>query len=169
MFKPVVVAAIASAAVLSVPGTASAEPTSAIVTNVIDGHTVEILGDSGRTYTVRIAGIIAPVPNAPVIPNQCWGEQATQFARDNLLGRRVAVAFEPGQPQFDGSGRMNAQLTDGGDWWYSVEAVKAGAAKVFTVEVPVTIYPELVLEEGRAEAAHRGLWGSPCNGSLYIP
>lgn len=165
--KPVAAVVIAAAAVLSATGTASAEPTSAVVTNVIDGDTVEILGDSGRSYTVQIPGIIAPIPNDPVLGDQCWGEESTQFARDNLLGRRVAVAFEPDQPQYDGAGRMNAQLTDGGDWWYSVEAVKAGAAKVFVLETPVTIYGELVLEEAAAERHGRGLWGSPCNGGLF--
>ena len=55
----------------------------------------------------------------------CWGPEASEFAKETLLGQRVAFATDPTQSMYDRYGRTLAYLDKADGWDYSVEAARA--------------------------------------------
>ena len=96
---------------------------------------------------------------------ECWGPEATEFAKSNLLGERVAFVVDPTQDRTDYYGRTLAYLVRADGWDYSVEAARAGAARSYVYGgVPVERHDAIVAAESEARDALRGLWGPPCYG-----
>lgn len=126
------------------------------VTHVADGDTVD-LSDGRR---VRVLGIDTPETTDPV---ECWGPEATEFARTTLLDKPVTVTGDPSQDALDRYGRTLAYLTldDGRD--YSTEAAEVGMARARTYGArPVQRAPQIEAAEERARTAGLGLWGAGC-------
>lgn len=96
----------------------------------------------------------------------CWGPEATQFAQTTLAGERVALVTDPTQDLHDRYGRTLAYLIKGNGWDYSVEAVRAGAAKAYVYhDKPAAEFATIAAAEQEAKTAQRGLWGPPCSGN----
>ena len=131
------------------------------VDRVVDGDTVD-LSDGRR---VRVLGIDTPETVDPNKPVECWGPEATAFARATLEGESVTVAGDPTQAAVDRHSRALAYLTldDGRD--YSVLAAAAGMARAYTFDQPVQKAPQIEGAEAEARAAGRGRWGAGCPGS----
>lgn len=136
------------------------------VTNVVDGDTVDVATSAGGTARVRVIGIDTPETKRPETPVQCWGPEATDFARSLLDGRQVGMVADPSQDEVDDYGRLLRYLVlpDGRN--YSVAATEAGAARpyVYDRSNPPTAAVDINDAENRAQAAGAGLWGPPCNG-----
>ena len=114
---------------------------------------------------IRLLGIGTPETKKSGYTVGCWGPQATQFAKDTLLGQRVAFVQDPTQDRTDRYGRTLAYLDKADGWDYSVEAARAGAAHSYIYRGnPVARYAEIAAAEQEAQNAKRGLWGPPCNG-----
>jgi micrococcal nuclease len=140
----------------SVPGQA------AEVVDVVDGDTVKVRTTDGQQLTVRVLGIDTPEVHAG---QECWGPEASQFARDTLAGKTVGLVADPTQDNTDRYGRALRYLSlpDGDN--YSVLAAAAGAARSYVYDTPVSEHEAIVAAEERAKDANRGLWGPPCNGA----
>jgi micrococcal nuclease len=125
------------------------------VTSVADGDTVGL--SDGRK--IRILGIDTPETVKPGAPVDCYGPQASAFARDTLLHNVVTVVNDPTQDTTDRYGRTLAYLVlpDGRN--YSILAAEAGVARSYVYSNPVQKHPDIVAAEHRAQQAHRGLWG----------
>jgi hypothetical protein len=83
-----------------------------------------------------------------------------------MVGQRVALVPDPTQDRTDRYGRTLAYLVRADGWDYSVEAVRAGAARSYVYgRTPVSRYEAIAAAETEARDAHRGLWGPPCNGN----
>ncbi|MBY6541985.1 thermonuclease family protein [Rhodococcus sp. BP-364] len=136
------------------------------MTNVVDGDTVDVTVSSGVTARVRVIGIDTPETKRPNTPVQCWGPEATDFARALLDGQAVRMVTDPSQDEVDDYGRLLRYLVlpDGRN--YSVAATEAGAARpyVYDRSNPPTAAVDINDAENRAQAAGAGLWGPPCNG-----
>ena len=98
------IAAVAVAAAVALPLLASvptvrADPvnTTAVVLKVVDGDTVDIRDDVRGRLRIRLLGIDTPETKKPGYTVGCWGPEATQFAKDTLLGQRVAFIGDPTQ------------------------------------------------------------------------
>ncbi len=110
-----------------------------VVSDVIDARTVE-LADGSR---VRVGSLAAP--------KECWAAASLNFARSTLLARSVRfTGLTPGE--------ITLELEDGTD--YAVLAVQQGALRPEGVDGG-----PLISAQSEAEAAKRGLWGPPCDGS----
>lgn len=135
-----------------------APPEVVTVVRVIDGDTVELA--DGRT--VRVLGIDTPEVNSGA---ECWGPEASRFARDVLLGREVRLAADPTQDAVDRYGRTLAYLllSDGAN--YSVLAAEAGVAFAYTYDQETRLTSQIRSAETNARTADRGVWGSPCFGT----
>jgi micrococcal nuclease len=132
---------------------------------IVDGDTMDIRDDDRGRLRVRILGIDTPETKKPDYTVGCWAPEATQFAVTTMLGQRVALQTDPTQDRTDRYGRTLAYLVRGDGWDYSVESVRAGAAKSFVYEDnPVLRYDAIEAAEAEARSAVRGLWGPPCNG-----
>lgn len=164
----VLTAIVAAMALLAIPfPPANADPitTTATVLKVVDGDTIDIRDDVRGRLRIRVLGIDTPETKKPGYSVGCWGPEATQFAKDTLLGQRVAFTIDPTQGMYDRYGRTLAYLDKADGWDYSIEAARAGVAKAYVYhDQPVTRYPEILAAEQEARAAGRGLWGPPCNG-----
>ena len=151
------------------PAVVSADPveTTAVVLKVVDGDTVDVRDDVRGRLRIRVLGIDTPETLKPGYTVGCWGPQASEFAKQNLLGQRVAIVYDPSQGMNDRYGRTLAYLVKGPDGWdYSVEAARAGFARAYVYDDnPVSRYPEIAAAEQEAKGAQRGLWGPPCNGN----
>jgi micrococcal nuclease len=139
--------------------------TTALVLKIVDGDTVDIVDDVRGRLRVRLLGIDTPETKKPGYTVGCWGPEASQFAKDTLLGQRVALLPDPTQDRTDRYGRTLAYLDRGDGWDYSVEAAQAGAAHSYVYHNhPAARAPEIAVAEQEAKIAGRGLWGPPCFG-----
>ena len=60
--------------------------------------------------TVRLVGVNAPESVKPNAPVECFGPQASDFAKAQLTGRAVRLEFDPSQGRTDQYGRTLAYL-----------------------------------------------------------
>jgi micrococcal nuclease len=147
------------------PARADPVATTATVLKVVDGDTMDIVDDVRGRLRIRLLGIDTPETKKPGYTVGCWGPQATEFAKETLLGQRVAMVTDPTQDQYDRYGRSLAYLDKADGWDYSVEAARAGAAHSYVYHnEPVERAPAIDAAEREAKDAARGLWGPPCNG-----
>ena len=113
------------------------------VREVLDGRTVE-LADGTKA---RIAQLAAPPA--------CGEAGALSFARTTLLASAVRIS-----PVL--SGDVKLTLEDGTD--YALLAVRQGALRAEGPDGGA-----LLTAESEAAAAHRGLWGPPCEAPVVAP
>jgi micrococcal nuclease len=161
------VAAVAFSALVS-SSAVRAEPvaTTALVSRVVDGDTVDIVDDVRGRLRVRLLGIDTPETKKPGFTVGCWGPEATGFAESTLRGQQVALVTDPTQDLHDRYGRTLAYLDKADGWDYSIEAARAGAAHSYVYhDRPAARYAAIAAAEQEAIDAHRGLWGPPCNGN----
>lgn len=133
----------------------------ATVTRIIDGDTIEITRDNadGKIEKVRILGIDTPEIFGRT--KECWGPEASEFAKTTLLDQWVTVERDPDQDPTDYFNRtlLYVVLGDGRD--YSVLAAESGMAQSFVYEnKPVRKHDHIVAAELRAMSEYRGLWGA---------
>lgn len=100
------------------------------VTRVVDGDTIQV-ERAGSALTVRLIGINAPESVKPNSPVECFGPQASAFAKSALTGRPVRLEFDPSQGRYDQYGRVRPA------WKSYLRAAEADARR-----------------------AHAGLWGA---------
>ena len=132
---------------------------------VVDGDTIDIRDDVRGRLRVRVLGIDTPETKKPGYTVGCWGPEATEFARSTMVGQRVALVPDPTQDRTDRYGRTLAYLVRADGWDYSVEAARAGTAKSYVYDQPVSRYDAIQAAEKEAREAGRGLWGPPCFGN----
>jgi micrococcal nuclease len=166
-------ASVVGIAVIVFPfGTVAAAPrahadveTTAVVLKIVDGDTIDIRDDNRGRLRVRLLGIDTPETKKPDFTVGCWGPEATEFAKETMLGQRVALQTDPTQDMTDRYGRTLAYLVRADGWDYSIESVRAGVARSYVYHHnPVSRYDAIEAAEAEARSALRGLWGPPCNG-----
>jgi len=64
---------------------------------VYDGDTFEVKTETGELKTVRIIGADTPELQGPYRDKECYGPEASKFAQENFLGKKVyyLLRFEP--------------------------------------------------------------------------
>ncbi|RYE39217.1 MAG: nuclease [Hyphomicrobiales bacterium] len=137
----------------------------ATVTQVIDGDTIEVQDDAKGALIIRVLGIDTPETKKPGHTVACWGPEASSWAQEQLEGERVALVADSTQDATDAYGRTLVYVVKPDGWDYSVESARAGMAKSYVYDSPVTRHPQIAAAEQNAIAAGRGLWGPPCNGN----
>ena len=159
------------------PATFQREPggfESAVVTEVIDGDTIEVQVDEvvpgpgagatqpGRSYDVRLAGIDTPETVHPQKPVQCFGREASAAAKAYLLGREVRLVKDvEDTDQYD---RLLRYVYVGAEM-ANARLVVNGYASAYTYP-PNIRWSELFVHLQRdAREDERGLWSpDTCNG-----
>lgn len=168
MRLPLIAAVLASMLACS-PAPAVAESAVAglevTITRTVDGDTFEATGAGGGKVKVRALGIDTPETKDPRKPVQCFGLEASAWAKEQLQGRRVTLVSDSTQDARDRFGRVLAYVERDG-WDYSVEAARAGMARAYVYDKSVQRAGRIRAAERQAQAAKRGLWGPPCNGRV---
>jgi len=139
------------------------------ITNVVDGDTVDVLID-GREERLRLIGIDTPETVRPDHPVECFGREASAFARELLNGQDVLLEDDPGQDNRDRFGRLlrYVWLPDGR--LVNYEMIVQGYAFEYTYNRPYTYQAPFRAAQQAAREAQTGLWSpSTCNGERQPP
>jgi micrococcal nuclease len=142
-----------------------------VVRKVVDGDTIEVEREGGSLERVRLIGIDAPeAHDSPKLDRLvargqdrdailALGRQATAFARERLLGRRVELELDV--ERRDRFGRLLAYvwLPDGS--MVNATLLEAGQARLLTIPPNVRYVDRFVPLERAAREARRGLWAEP--------
>jgi micrococcal nuclease len=134
------------------------------VLRVVDGDTLHVLID-GRDTTVRLLGINTPETVKPNSPVECFGPEASAYAKQALEVRRVTLEFDDSQGRLDRYGRTLAYVwipvETGGLDLVNLDLVAQGFAyqRQYGSD-PVAWQPELVAAQNQARESGTGLWGA---------
>ncbi|MDD2891888.1 MAG: thermonuclease family protein, partial [Candidatus Gracilibacteria bacterium] len=80
------------------------------VISVVDGDTIKI-DINGKTETIRILGIDTPEKFATRTGyKECYGEEASDYAKKLLTGKKVRIEFDDTQDKNDKYGRVLAHI-----------------------------------------------------------
>jgi micrococcal nuclease len=79
------------------------------VSRVVDGDTLHVILD-GDDVTVRLIGMNTPETVKQNTPVECYGPQASDYAKTTLTGRTVTLEFDESQGRTDQYGRTLAYV-----------------------------------------------------------
>lgn len=134
------------------------------VTHVVDGDTVDIERD-GVTIRVRLIGINSPESVDPRRPVECFGKEASQYAKNILDKQEVSLVVDPSQGMLDKYGRTLAYLflLDGRN--FNLLMISEGYAYEYTYNKPYKYQYAFKQAQYDAQQHERGLWSSTtCSG-----
>jgi micrococcal nuclease len=141
-------------------------PTSARVTDVVDGDTIDVRMPGGGEETVRYIGIDTPETVKPDTPVQCGGPEAHDVNERLVGGRTVTLRFDA--ELRDVYGRLLAYVylprAAGGvpaqrPLFVNAELVRRGLARTLTIPPNDSFAGLFARLAAQAGAAGRGLWG----------
>ena len=139
-----------------------------IVTNVVDGDTIDILKNNKKTR-LRLIGIDTPETKDPRKPVQCFGKEASLKAAELLLNQKIRLEFEPGQ-SIDKYGRTLAYVYRADGLFYNKWMIENGYAHEYTYKLPYTYQTEFKAAQKQAEESKLGLWNpNTCGGKNLFP
>ena len=136
----------------------SASSTYLHVVEVADGDTI-LVSRECEPVTVRMIGIDTPETVDPRKPVQCFGKEASDFTKQNLLRKNVKIETDPTQDTYDKYGRLLAYviLEDGTN--FNKKLVEEGFAHEYTYQGNQYKYQEEFKEAERvARESEKGLW-----------
>lgn len=144
----------------------------ALVINVVDGDTIDVLID-GREFRVRYIGIDTPETVDPRRPLECFGREASERNRGLVEGRTVGL--ERDVSEIDRFGRLlryvwtDPSIGSGQALMVNARLVEEGYAAATTFP-PDVRYAELFSTlEAQARSQGRGLWGPACTAPQPSP
>jgi micrococcal nuclease len=140
----------------SVPPTAEASVPGRLypVLGVADGDTITV-DIEGTRERIRLIGIDAPeVGGTP----ECFGDEASVYAKGMLSGAAVGLVPDPTQDDRDRYGRLlrYVVLADGTD--FGAQLLQLGYAHEYTYDNPYQRQATYRTAESTAHSADRGLW-----------
>ncbi|MCA9679220.1 MAG: thermonuclease family protein [Kofleriaceae bacterium] len=130
----------------------SCGPSTATVTNVVDGDTVDL--DSGE----RVRYLMMDTPESTNGATDCFGQNAKQFNTDLVLGKQVELTYDVECE--DRYGRLLAYVSVGGVEVNSLLVERGYACVLHIPPNGADRVVEFETLEAEAKAAGRGMWGS---------
>lgn len=157
---------------ISVPAeVADGEARQATVTRIIDGDTMEVRFANGEEDTVRLIGVDTPetslgnvapeeyegIPDTQAARDHLynWGQQASQYATDELEGQEVRVVTDSEGDRRGSFGRLLAYLYVGEEN-FNRNLLEDGYARVY--DSPFSLRGEFESAESEARSNDIGLW-----------
>lgn len=140
------------------------------VVHVVDGDTVDVRVQNGTEMRVRLLGVDTPEVRAendptefPGVPDtaqskKCLrdaGEDASQIAKERLLGKEVRVVFDEQSDRKGGYGRWLAYVFVAGEN-FNYRLVAEGHARVYVSEFIYLEQFEAAADAARSDGS--GLW-----------
>jgi micrococcal nuclease len=122
-----------------------------ICTRVIDGDTIVLDGEE----TVRLIGVDTPETKDPRKPVQYFGQEAYEFTRSLVEGKRVRLEYD--QERNDKYGRTLAYVYLEDGTFLNTEIIKQGYGFAYT-QFPFKYLEEFRQYEREARENERGLW-----------
>lgn len=142
----------------------------AVVTRVIDGDTVDVLfDDEKKAVRLRLLGINTPESVDPRRPVQCFGKEASKHMKDLVENKRVAVLSDVQADDRDKYGRLLRALVLEDQTDVNGVMVAQGYAHAY-LDFPLNKNRKAQLRRLEAEAKENGygLWNiQTCAGEAY--
>jgi endonuclease YncB( thermonuclease family) len=140
-------------------------PTYYTVDRVIDGDTIDVV-ISDIVERVRFIGLDTPETVDPRKPVQCFGLEASNYAKNLLNGKKVSLEGDTSQANKDKYGRLlrYVYLSDGTN--VAEKIISEGYGHEYTYDLPYKYQNQFNEAERIAQVSGRGLWAlSTCNGN----
>ena len=128
------------------------------VVRIIDGDTIDVQINN-KMETVRLIGIDSPEIVDPRIPVQCFGSEASNYAKEILNNQTVKLEVDPTQGERDKYGRLLrfVFLPDGTN--FNKLMISQGYAHEYTYKSnPYKYQSEFKNSEKEAREKGLGLW-----------
>ena len=151
-------ALVVAAAVLALGRGGDVAPSGSLhgrVVRVVDGDTIKVRLDDGRTERVRYIGIDTPESVKPDTPVQCFAKRASHFNAALVAGRDVTLKTDA--EERDRYGRLLAYVY-AGSRFVNRALVAGGYARTLTIPPNVAHADEFARLAQQAREAGRGLW-----------
>lgn len=134
------------------------------MTRVVDGDTVHVEA-GGRDLTVRMIGMNTPETVKPDSPVECFGPEASDFAKQQLSGADVTLEFDDSQGRTDRYDRTLAyvwrEASDGSLVLFNLESVAGGYAEERQYGPTPYAWKDVFRAAARgAKEQGRGLWSA---------
>ncbi len=129
------------------------------VEHVVDGDTLD-LDMEGKRVRVRLIGINTPETVDPRRPVECFGKEASNKAKEILLGKWVSVESDPTQDAYDKYGRKLLYVYTSDGTLFNKQMIEEGYAHEYTYRYPYKYQQEFKTREREARTQERGLWGA---------
>lgn len=127
------------------------------VERVVDGDTLIAIVDGARTR-IRLIGVDTPETVAPDTPVQCYGPEASRFAKAELTGEAITLVYD--RRRFDRYRRTLAYVYRARDGLFvNLELVRRGYARALDIPPDDRFAREFAVAERRARVEKLGLWG----------
>lgn len=133
-----------------------------VVTNVIDGDTIDVLLDNGERERVRLIGVDTPEINWQEMTSDCYGFEAKKFLTKLIKGKEVVLKTDIRQPKRDKYDRLLAYVFFDDEQEKSINQLllEEGFARELRVGEAYTERIEFVEAESRARGLGVGLWSA---------
>jgi endonuclease YncB( thermonuclease family) len=134
------------------------------ITGVVDGDTVKV-NINGTVETLRLIGLDTPETVDPRKPVQCFGKEASNKAKELLIGKKVRIEKDPTQGEKDKYNRTLAYIYLESGIFYNKYMIEQGYAHEYTYNTPYKYQAEFKQAQKTAEANKVGLWSpNTCDG-----
>ena len=134
-------------------GGSACGPMSGLVTNVVDGDTIDL--DTGD----RIRYLLVDTPESVNGATDCYGQEAKQFNKDLVLGRQVTLRYDEAGCT-DRFGRLLAYVSVGDQEINSLLVERGYACVLYIPPDGTDRHAEFENLEAAAKAAGRGMWSA---------
>ncbi|MFH1533336.1 MAG: thermonuclease family protein [Nitrospirota bacterium] len=129
------------------------------VVNVVDGDTLDVMIE-GNKVRIRLIGVDTPETVHPSKPVECFGQEASTFAKDTLSGKIVRLEIDDSQGNVDKYGRILRYVFLENDVNFNKMLIEEGYAFEYTYNLPYKYQVEFIEAEKQAELNGMGLWAS---------
>lgn len=138
------------------------------VQEVVDGDTIKVLINKKIT-TIRILGIDTPETFVTRTGyRECYGQEASDFAKKELTGKTVTIETDSSQDQKDKYGRVLAHVFYSGSLYYEEESIRNGFGFRYVYKKPTRYDDRLQQAEATAKTNISGVW-KYCGGKRNHP
>jgi micrococcal nuclease len=128
------------------------------VVKVVDGDTVTV-SIGGKNETIRIIGINTPETVDPRKPVECFGQKASEKAKEQLNGKTVQLEADATQGERDKYNRLLRFVwLDNGANDFGAMMIQEGYAYEYTYSTPYTYQTKYKELQKEAEQNKKGLW-----------
>ena len=131
------------------------------VIKVVDGDTFDI-SINNQTVKVRLLGVDTPETVDPRKTVQCFGKEASDKAKELLIGHFVTLKTDPTQSITDKYDRLLVYVYRDDGLFINKYLVENGYAHEYTYNIPYQKMDEFKGLERWARDNKVGLWGNLC-------
>jgi len=127
------------------------------VAKVIDGDTIS-LDINDKTEVIRLIGVNTPETVDPRKPVECFGQEASQKAKELLNDKSVSLESDPTQGERDKYERLLRYVFLENGTNFNKLMISEGYAYEYTYNLPYKYQEEFKQAQQQAEQNKRGLW-----------